>query len=152
MRTTMGRPGILYEADTIPPYVRLLSAAVKAPNEQIAVTAADPRFPLLQVALYPDSEKVSPAAIGKDLPAPATATATMAAWEAGKMRITIEGRDERPLYLVVAENWYKDWLATVDGKPVPLLRAQNTLLSVEVPPAPGKSPSNSVPANTRKAG
>ncbi len=133
--TTGGRPGILYEADTTPPYVRLMSAAVKAPNDQIAASLTDPRgFPLLQVALYPDSEKVSPAPIGKDLPAPATATATVAAWEPGKMRITIEGRDERPLYLVVAENWYKDWLATIDGKPVPLLRAQNTLLSVEVPP------------------
>jgi uncharacterized membrane protein YfhO len=50
------------------------------------------------------------------------------------MRIAIAGKDERPLYLVVAENWYKDWEATVDGKPAPVLRAQHTLLSVEVPP------------------
>ena len=134
VRATGGHPGILYEADTIPPYVRLMAGAVKAPNDQIAPTASDPRFPVTQVALYPDSEPVSPVPIGSELPAPATATATVASWEAGKMRIAIAGRDERPLYLVVAENWYKDWRATVNGKPVPLLRAQNTLLSVEVPP------------------
>jgi uncharacterized membrane protein YfhO len=50
------------------------------------------------------------------------------------MRIAIQGRDTRPLYLVVAENWYKDWTASVDGKPTPVLRAQHTLLSVQVPP------------------
>jgi uncharacterized membrane protein YfhO len=50
------------------------------------------------------------------------------------MRVAIEGRDERPLYLIVAENWYKDWRATIDGADAPVLRAQHTLLSVVVPP------------------
>jgi Predicted membrane protein len=50
------------------------------------------------------------------------------------MRIGIEGRDQRPLYLVLGENWYKDWRATIDGADAPVLRAQHTLLSVVVPP------------------
>ncbi len=35
---------------------------------------------------------------------------------------------------MIAENWYPSWRATVDGKPAPVLRAQNTLLSVVLPP------------------
>jgi len=50
------------------------------------------------------------------------------------MVVSVAGRDERPLYLVVAENWYKDWRATIDGADAPVLRAQHTLLSVVVPP------------------
>jgi uncharacterized membrane protein YfhO len=95
---------------------------------------ADPRFPVLAVAVYADSEKVTPAEVGSSLPPPPTATARIAAWEPGKIRVAIDGRDERPLYLVVAENWYKDWRATVDGATVPALRAQHTLLSVAIPP------------------
>lgn len=134
VEATTRRSGILYEADTIPPYVRLMAGAVKAPDGQIAEVVANARFPLLSVAIYSDSENVSPTTLGSELPSPPTAKASVAAWEPGKMRIAIEGRDERPLYLVVAENWYKDWLAQVNGKPVPVLRAQNTLLSVMVPP------------------
>jgi len=132
--TTTGHPAILYAADTVPPYVRLMSGAVKAPEGQVAEVVADARFPLLSVAIYPDSEPVSPAPLGNQPPVPATATASIRSWEPGKMRVAIQGRDERPLYLVVAENWYKDWRATVDGAAVPVLRAQHTLLSVVVPP------------------
>jgi hypothetical protein len=134
VRTITGRPGILYEADTIPPYVRLMAGAVKAPDAQVAEVSADPRFPVRQVAIYGESEMVSPAAMGTSLPPPASAMAKVTGWEAGKIQVTIEGRDERPLYLVVAENWYKDWNATIDGASVPVLRAQHTLLSVLVPP------------------
>ena len=38
------------------------------------------------------------------------------------------------MYLVVAENWDPNWRATIDGKPAPVLRAQNTLLSVVLAP------------------
>jgi hypothetical protein len=132
--TASGQRGTLYEADTVPPYVRLMAGAVKAPGDQVAASVADPRFPATLVAVYADSERVSPADLGGKLPAPATATARLTAWDAGRMSIAIEGQDSRPLYLVVSENWYKDWRATVDGTAVPTLKAQNTLLSAVVPP------------------
>ena len=134
VRTTPGGPGYLYEADSAPPYARLMAAAVKAPDNQVAEAVANLRFPVLAVAIYSDSEPVTPAPVSNQLPPAATATATVAAWEPGKIGIAIDGRDERPLYLVVAENWYKDWHATIDGSPAPVLRAQHTLLSVVVPP------------------
>ena len=128
-----GGPGVLYAADTAPPYVRLLSGAVKVPEAQVSGVVLNPQFPVMSVAVYGDS---APLTLGelKSVPPPATATARLAAWEPGKMRITIDGRDERTLYLLVAENWYKDWHVTVDGVPAPAIRAQHTMLSAAVPP------------------
>jgi hypothetical protein len=132
--TTPRRSAALYEADSAPPWAWLMAGAIKVPDAQGADAVANPRFPALEIAVYPDSARVSPADLGGKLPSPPVATAAVTAWEPGSMRIAIAGKDERPLYLVVAENWYKDWEATVDGKPAPVLRAQHTLLSVEVPP------------------
>jgi len=33
-------------------------------------------------------------------------------------------------YLLVAENWYKDWTATVDGRPAQVLRGDQSLILV----------------------
>jgi hypothetical protein len=131
---TPGSRAALFEADTAPPWVRLMAGAIKVPDAQSADAVANPQFPSLEVAVYPDSVRIAPADLGGKVPPPPTAAATLTSWEPGAMRVAIEGKDARPLYLVVAENWYKDWNATVDGKPAPVLRAQHTLLSVEVPP------------------
>ena len=131
--TTPGRSAVLYEADTAPPYVRLMAGAVKVPEAQVGGVVLNPEFPVLSVAVYGDSAPVSPAELSQ-VPNPATATAALTSWQPGKMVVSVEGRDERPLYLVVAENWYKDWRATIDGADAPVLRAQHTLLSVVVPP------------------
>ena len=50
------------------------------------------------------------------------------------MRITLDGAAAKPAYLLIGENWYPDWHATVDGKPAPVLRADHALLSVVLPP------------------
>jgi uncharacterized membrane protein YfhO len=49
------------------------------------------------------------------------------------MRITLEGAAAKPSYLLVAENWYPDWHAKVDGRATPVHRADHTLLSVVLP-------------------
>ena len=131
--TTPGRSAVLYEADTAPPYVRLMAGAVKVPEAQVGGVVLNPEFPVLSVAVYDDSAPVSPAELAQ-IPNPATATAALTSWQPGKMVVSVAGRDERPLYLIVAENWYKDWRATIDGADAPVLRAQHTLLSVVVPP------------------
>ena len=131
---TPGSRAVLYEADSPPPWVRLMAGAVKVPDAQGALVVTDARFPALEIAVYPDSAPLAPVDLGGKVPPPPTATATIAAWDPGAIRVTLQGSDTRPLYLVVAENWYKDWTATVDGKPAPVLRAQHTLLSVELPP------------------
>ena len=126
--------GILMEADTIPPYARVMAGAATVPEDQLVATASDPRFPFDRLAIYPDTAGVKPEQLNGQIPAPSTLSAKVGRWEPGRFEVTIEGTSAKPEYLVVAENWYPDWHATVDGKPAKVLRAQNTLLSAVVPP------------------
>lgn len=132
--TVLGGEGYIYEADSPPAYVRIMSGALKLAEAELAATAADPRFPVTEVALFPDTASLQIEPIGDTIPAPPTASASVAAWEPGRIAVALEGRDARTTYLVVAENWYPDWTATVDGQPVPVHRAQNAVLSVQLPP------------------
>jgi hypothetical protein len=130
--------GYLYEADSTPPYVRVVPGAAKIPEAQLAATASDPRFPFDRLAVYSDTASLSPEPLDNQIPAPSDRAATVTAWRPGRMEVTVSGQGSggpaKPEYLVVAENWYPGWRATVDGAPVQVHRAQNTLLSVVLPP------------------
>ena len=131
--TTPGPVGYLYQRDSLPPYVRLVPGAAKLPEDQAVATIVDPRFPLNSVVLFADTASVTPPPLDRGQ-APSSVRARVADWAPGRMRIALEGADRRPLYLVVAENWYRDWHAMVDGKPAPVLRGDYTLITVPVPP------------------
>ena len=124
----------LYEADTVPPYARVYAGAAKVPEAQLVPTLSDRRFPIEQLALYADTTSVSPAPLDNSGPAASALRAEVVEWRAGKMTVAVTGTSPGSEYLVVAENWYPSWRATIDGKPAPVLRAQNTLLSVVLPP------------------
>jgi hypothetical protein len=133
--TTPGSPGVLFERDTAPAYARVVAGAAKLSEEQIVPTVIDQRFPYDRIALYPDTASVTPEPVRPgQVPERPPVTATVAEWRPGEMRITLEGAAAKPTYLLVGENWYPDWHATVDGRPTPILRADNTLLSVVLPP------------------
>ena len=129
-----GGVGVLYERDTAPPYVRVIPAAAKLPEDQVVPTVTDPRFPLNRVVVYPESASVSPAPIQGGGADTSSVTATLVEWAPGRMRVTLEGSDTSAQHLLVAETWYKDWHARVDGKPAPVLRGDHALITVLVPP------------------
>ena len=124
----------MYEADTIPPYVRVLPAAAKLPDDQVVPTVIDPRFPLHDVVLFSDTASVSPAPIRSGGRTPRAVRATVADWKPGSMRIALTGADSKPRYLLVSETWYKDWHARVDGNPAPVHRGNHALIAVVIPP------------------
>lgn len=131
--STFGGQSVLFERDTVPPYARVLPVAAKIPEAEIAPTVVNPRFPARLIALYPDSAALTVSPLPQPLPSP-TVTATVTEWRPGAMRIGLTGRGVGPGYLVVSENWYPDWSALVDGQPTPVQRADNSLLSVVLPP------------------
>lgn len=133
--TTPGSPAVLLERDTLQPFVRVVAGALKLPEDQVVPTVIDPRFPFNSVALYPDTAGLTPEPIrGGHVPGAVAVRPTLAQWAPGQMRVTLEGAATKPAYLLIAENWYPDWHATVDGKPAPIYRADHTLLSVVLPP------------------
>jgi hypothetical protein len=133
--TTPGTPAILLERDTLPRYVRVVAGAAKLAEDQIPPTVLDPRFPVDDVVVYADTVHISPTPIrAGQVSSPPKVTATLADWDPGRMHVTLAGRSDSTTYLLVSENWYPDWHAEVDGKPTTPLRADHTLLSVELPP------------------
>ncbi len=130
--TTPGSIGVLLERDTVPAYVRVVPGAAKLPEGQVVATIVDARFPVNSVVVLPDTASIKPEPLrtqGDSTPV----RATLAEWAPGKMRVTLQGSDPRPTYLVVAENWYPDWHAQVDGKSVAVHRGNHTLLTVALP-------------------
>ncbi|HUR93401.1 MAG TPA: YfhO family protein [Gemmatimonadales bacterium] len=134
--TTPGTPAVLMERDTVPPYVRVIPGAAQLADDQVVPTVIDPRFPYAAIALYPDTVSgLMPEPIrGGQPPAPVAVRPTLAEWGPGRMRIELQGTAVKPAYLLVAETWYPDWHAEVDGKPVAVHRADYALLSVALPP------------------
>lgn len=135
VEVAQGGPGVLFERDSAAQYVRVFSTAAKLPDAQVVATLIDPRFPLDRIVLYSDTAGVTPEAIqpNQAFP-PSPVRAEVAEWAPGSMRIALAGTDSRPNYLLVSENWYPDWHATVDGKPAAVYRGDHTFLSVVLPP------------------
>jgi hypothetical protein len=130
--TAVGKPAVLYERDSIPPYARVVLTAAKLPEEQIPLTIADPRFPFGNVVLYPDSSTMASDPIAQPFPKSAV-RASIAKWAPGAMTVSLSGADPRRGHLIVSENWYPDWHAAVDGKSALVRRVDQSLIGVEVP-------------------
>lgn len=133
--TTGGGTAHLYEADTVPPYARVIGAAAKVPDDQLVATVNDPRFPLPDLLLLPDTASATPAPIsGNTLPARPAVRASVTEWEPGRMTIALDGAAAGPTWLLVGETWYPDWRATVDGNAATVHRANHAAIGVELPP------------------
>lgn len=130
-RTAMGRQVYLYEADSIPPYVRVVPAGVKADTAQIVPTLMDPRLDYSRIVLFAPDQPVNPAPI-TEMPAPSASHASIAHWAPGRMTITLAPPPTDPSYLLVSENWYKDWRATVNGDTATVLRGDESLITVPI--------------------
>jgi hypothetical protein len=130
--TAVGNPATLYEADSTPPYARVMLTAAKLPDSAVVAAVINPRFPFDRIALFPDTSSVTADSIAQPLPG-SSVRATVHRWTPGRMAIALEGTDPRPGHLLVSENWYKDWHATIDGKAAIVRRVDHSLLGVEVP-------------------
>lgn len=51
----------------------------------------------------------------------------------GLHRVDIEAQADSPSLVVVAQSWYHDWRAYVDGRPAALLRADDAFQAVQIP-------------------
>jgi hypothetical protein len=128
--------GVLFERDSAVQWARVVPAGVTAPDDQIPPTITNPAFPLNSYVIFSDTSQVrAPKPVANaPLPAPSEVTATVASWSPGAMTIHLAGSDARPGYLLVAENWYPDWHATIDGKGTVVERGDGALLTVALTP------------------
>jgi len=129
----------LYEAETAPPYARVVPAAVKLDADSLVPpTLADPRFPGYdRVVVLPSNSPVNPPPL-RGLPPASPSRARVTAWDAGKMSIELEPAPRDSSYVLIGENWYLDWRVSIDGRPGQVLRGDHALLTVPVAPGARK--------------
>ena len=125
-RTTQG--GQPYEtllADAGLPRARLLAAAtVKADSEAVPY--------MLSEAFDPAAEVVLTEAPPVELDGgPVSGEVRWEERTPNRLRLAVAS--DRPALLVVADNWFPAWHATVNGAEAPVLRAYHTLRAVPVP-------------------
>src|SRR5688572_25209392 len=105
---------------------------VKAADEAVLGTVLDPRFDVRRAALFDTSAKVqgeSPTA----LPPPLAIGARVTRFEPGRISISLSAPAPAGSALIVSENYYPGWRATVDGRPAITGRADMSLIGVALP-------------------
>jgi hypothetical protein len=125
-RTTLqnGAPYQTVLADEGLPRARLVGAATVKPDaEAVPYMLSDAFDPVREVVLA----EAAPIALDG---APASGSVTWLARGPNELRLAVT--TERPALLVVADNWFPAWRATVDGVDAPVLRAYHTLRAVPV--------------------
>jgi hypothetical protein len=133
MRNAAGNETYLYRLAPEHPYAWVTPVAVKAGDEQVLATLLDPRFDVTRAALFDTSADVTVASAVRALPEPLPITATVRRYEPGAAEIDLSAPAPAGASLVVSENYYPGWRATVDGKPARIGRADYTLIGVELP-------------------
>ncbi len=124
---TQLREGQVYEtllADAGLPRARLVaSAVVKSDEEAVPYMLSD--------AFDPEREVVLPQAPPLALDG-GPVTGEVHWIERSPNHLSLSVTSDRPALLVVADNWYPAWHASVDGEEAPVLRAYHTLRAVPV--------------------
>ena len=133
VRNAVGDSVYLYRLNADNPYAWLTPVAVKAPDDQVLATIVNPRFNVKLAALFDTSAKVRVSEGVQSLPSALPITASVSHYEAGKVHLDLSAPAPQGSSLVVSENYYPGWQASVDGKQAPIGRADYTLIGVELP-------------------
>jgi len=133
VRNASGDVVYLYRSSGPNSYAWLTPVAVTAPDDQVLATVLNPRFDVTRAALFDTSAKVRTIAGVQTLPAPLSMTTNVSHYEPGKVRIDLSAPAPDGASLVVSENYYPGWKASVDGKPAKIGRADFTFIGVELP-------------------
>jgi hypothetical protein len=128
-----GRSNYVYRLAEPAPFAWVAPVIVKAPDDAVLATVMNPRFDVQTAALFDPAAPVTAAPEVTTLPDPTGIVAHMDSYSPGKMSLTLDRAAPGGSALVVAENYYPGWHATVDGKSAHIGRAQYSMIGVELP-------------------
>jgi hypothetical protein len=140
LRSHAGRPAFVYRVADVAPYASLVGQALRlrergeTAEQQIVATVLDQGFDPRRLLLLPADSPVGRDTLSADQVRPAIdIPVTVREERPGRLQFDFPSPTSDSAYLVVAENWYPKWRATVDGRPAPVVRAQGSLMAVPVP-------------------
>ncbi|HET9684897.1 MAG TPA: YfhO family protein [Gemmatimonadaceae bacterium] len=132
VRNSAGSIVYLYRLPGDNPYAWVATAIAKAPDNDAEAAVLDPRFDPARIAVFDTSAKVQ-ANAARTPPEPAAISATTTGFGPGRADITLSGAAPAGSALVVSENYYPGWHATVDGREASTFRADYNLIGVPLP-------------------
>ncbi|HEX6314266.1 MAG TPA: hypothetical protein VFZ73_05375 [Gemmatimonadaceae bacterium] len=132
VRNSYGTTVYLYELADPHPAAWVTPAIVKATDEEAFGTVLDPRFDVRRAALFDTAAAVQAVQLTALPPAPDIRARTTR-FDPGAIDIELDQPAPEGSALIVSENYYPGWRATVDGRPAPIGRADLTLIGVELP-------------------
>jgi hypothetical protein len=132
VRNAAGSIVYLFELPGENPMAWLAPVMVKAPDEQVLNTVLDPRFDVRRAALFDTGATVSATTVSA-LPAPLSTKVTVRSYAPGKITLGLDAPAPAGSALIVSENYYPGWHATVNGREARVGRADYTLIGVELP-------------------
>lgn len=113
-------------------YAWVTPAIVKADEASVMATVLDPRFDVRRVAVFDSSAMVQ----GRELttlPDPLSVKVAVTKYAPGRVSLELDAPAPDGSALMVSENWYPGWTATVDGQPATIGRAAVSLMGVPLP-------------------
>ena len=126
---TRYQDGRVYEtlmAENGLPRARLVGAAVVKSDEEAVPYMLSEAFDPVEEVVLPEAPPISLQG------GPVDGEVRWEERSPNVLRLSVTA--DRPALLVVADNWFPAWQATVDGAEAPVLRAYHTLRAVPVPP------------------
>ena len=134
-RTYDGSTAFLYRVRQPTPYAYVVGEALRVgqPDADVTATLLNPRFDPRRLVIVP-----ADAPVGRDslaqLPPPVELPASVHEVRPGHLTVQLARPASDSAFVVLAENYFPDWHATVDGRPAPVIRAQTTLMAVPIAP------------------
>ncbi len=123
----------LYKLPGENPYGWVTATWVKAQDETALRTLFERSFDVRTAAIFAPDAPVSGADTLIGVPAPPAAAASVTRYGAGHVSLELSEPAPAGSALVVSENYFPGWSATVDGKPAKLGRANFNLMGVQLP-------------------
>ena len=122
----------LYRLPGENPAAWLSTAFVRAPEDQALAAVLNPQFDPTRVAILDTNSLIAGQAITA-LPAPTTVAARVTSYAPGRIQVRLDSSPPAHTALVVSENYFPGWTATVDGRAALTDRAEFNLIGVELP-------------------
>lgn len=132
VKNAAGTTVYLFELPGDNPFAWLAPMIVKVPDDQALSTVLDPRFDVRRAALFDTAAPVTARSV-TTLPAALATKVTTTRYEPGSVSLSIDEPSPEGSALIVSENYYPGWKATVDGKAARVGRVDYSLIGVELP-------------------
>jgi hypothetical protein len=129
VKNSVGSTVYLYRLPGDNPPAWVAPAMVKAGDDATVGTILDPRFDPLRVAVIDSAAPVQGQTLAA-LPAPLGIAPKVTRYDPGHIALELSGPAPAGSALVVSENYFPGWRATVNGQPAPVVRTDYTLIGV----------------------